>query len=211
MNPIPENDAASVAQATQRRQPAPQPENKASDPRNAALEKARSIINQSTTAPTLEQPQNKAPQSNASAKKNSNDSASSRPALKADDNALHWERIVDQLRITGLPMQLALHCCLNGHDDQQMRLTLAKSNEHLLSEARLTALQKALQEQMQKAFKVSIDVAATNGLTPAALNAQRQAEKQQRAEAEIYNDQTVKALINAFGAKVNPNSITPVD
>jgi hypothetical protein len=72
-------------------------------------------------------------------------------------------------------------------------------------------LQQALQACLDLAIKLTIEVVPTTGTTPAEIKTQHAAEKQQDAERSIYNDQTVKALINTFDAQVAPDSIAPID
>lgn len=121
-----------------------------------------------------------------------------------------WEEIVTQLNIAGLTQQLALNCAIKNQNNNALQLELAQSQQHLLSDSRLISLQTALHKILGEQVKVSIDLVSSTRSTPAELQAQHAAEKQQNAVDEIYSDQTVKTLINTFDAKVNPDSITPV-
>jgi DNA polymerase-3 subunit gamma/tau len=90
-------------------------------------------------------------------------------------------------------------------------LELAESRRQLLNPSRQAALLQALQACLDPGVKLTINVVATSGVTPAEIKSQRAAEKQHDAEQSIYNDQTVKTLINTFDAQVAPDSIAPID
>ncbi|WP_455203794.1 DNA polymerase III subunit gamma/tau [Kaarinaea lacus] len=124
---------------------------------------------------------------------------------------LRWEQLATELKLSGLSQQLALHCGVKSQSEQELKLLLAETHQHLLNPTRLASLEQAVAKALGDGVKVSVEVVTDEIVTPAALKQQRAAEKQQHAVDEIYNDQTVKSIINAFDAKVNPESITPVE
>ncbi len=126
-------------------------------------------------------------------------------------DALQWLELVERLDIAGITQQLALNCALIQQTAKSISLELTESRQQLLSPSRQAALQQALQACLDPGIKLTIDVVASSGITPAEIKKQRAVEKQQDAEQSIYNDQTVKTLINTFDAQVAPDSIAPID
>ena len=131
--------------------------------------------------------------------------------LGVSDESLKWHQLVERLNVAGITRQLALNCSLKQHSAERIELQIAESRQQLLNATRQGALQQALQDCLGANVKLSIDVVPATDTTPAEIKTQRAAEKQHDAEQSIYNDQTVKTLINTFDAQVAPGSIVPVD
>jgi DNA polymerase-3 subunit gamma/tau len=137
--------------------------------------------------------------------------ASATMAKPISQESQQWHQLVERLNIAGITQQLALNCALKQQTAQQIHLELAESRRQLLNPSRHAALEQALQACLDPDLKLSIDVVESTEMTPAEIKSQRAAEKQQDAEQSIYNDQTVKTLINTFDAQVAPDSIAPID
>ena len=90
-------------------------------------------------------------------------------------------------------------------------MQLAKTQQHLLNDSRLKTLQNAVNNVLGRSVKISVDLCEHTTQTPAALQQQRSAERQQHAEQEIYNDNGIKSIIDTFDAEINPQSIAPID
>ena len=133
------------------------------------------------------------------------------PNTPVPGEALTWEQLVDRLDLGGITQQLALNCSLKQQTNDAMHLEIVESRKQLYSPSRLDALQAAVRSCLGTDIKVTIDVAATVGITPAEIKSQRAVQKQQQAEQSIYNDQAIKTLINTFDAQIAPDSIAPVD
>jgi DNA polymerase-3 subunit gamma/tau len=138
-------------------------------------------------------------------------SISAKTTNAVSPEALQWHQLVERLNVAGITQQLALNCSLKQQTTERISLELTESRRQLLNPSRQAALQQALQACLDPDIKLTIDVVATTGVTPAEIKSQRAAEKQQDAEQSIYNDQTVKTLINTFDAQVAPDSIAPTD
>jgi len=160
---------------------------------------AKALLQEKTANAPQQPPQNTAQQSSTSA------------TTAISDTAQQWHQLVEQLNVAGITQQLALNCSLKQQTAELIRLELNESRRQLLNTSRLEALQQALQNYLGSGVRLSIDVVANTGMTPAEIKSQRAAEKQQDAEQSIYNDQTVKTLINTFDAQVAPDSIAPID
>jgi DNA polymerase-3 subunit gamma/tau len=160
-------------------------------------------VSNKTQRPAVAEPESPPPNNPAAATPKSTNPASSA--------ALQWHQLVEQLNVAGITQQLALNCTLKQQTGDTVILLLAESRRQLLNPSRQTALQKALQDSLGSDIKLTIEVVAATENTPADIKAQHAVEKQQDAEQSIYNDQTVKTLINTFDAQVAPGSIAPID
>lgn len=174
-----------------------------------AASKAKALLRASVTADTTTaKQQNQEP---AAAAEQSPPAAEIQTKAASSPDALRWEQLVKQIKVAGITQQLALNCYLQHHTADGIVLQLAESRRQLLNPGRQAALQKALQDCLGADLTLTIEVVSSTGPTPAEIKAQRTAEKQQDAEQSIYNDQTVKTLINTFDAQVAPDSIAPID
>jgi DNA polymerase-3 subunit gamma/tau len=72
-------------------------------------------------------------------------------------------------------------------------------------------LGKALGDYLGEAVRLQIDVGEAAGETPADLRAKAAEERQRAAEAAIESDPNISAMQEAFGARVIPDSVRPVD
>jgi DNA polymerase-3 subunit gamma/tau len=142
---------------------------------------------------------------------NATKTAEAVPSDAVAPKALQWHQLVERLNVAGITQQLALNCSLKQQTAEHISLELAESRRQLLNPSRQAALLQALQACLDPGVKLTINVVATSGVTPAEIKSQRAAEKQHDAEQSIYNDQTVKTLINTFDAQVAPDSIAPID
>ena len=216
--PVANKSSAAAAKAAIRKS-AP----KATITQNTANETAAAKIIERPSVSQQAASQAKAPLNNAGAHASQENSAdvAAKPAQSAtpptstakafSTAASQWHELVEQLNVAGITQQLALNCSLKQQTPERIRLELAESRRQLLNPSRQAALQQALQACFDPGILLTIDVVATTGVTPAEIKSQRAADKQQDAEQSIYNDQTVKTLINTFDAQVAPDSIAPID
>ncbi|HEY4039548.1 MAG TPA: DNA polymerase III subunit gamma/tau C-terminal domain-containing protein, partial [Burkholderiaceae bacterium] len=129
-----------------------------------------------------------------------------RPGAK--EGEIPWPDLVQQLKLAGMPRELALRSELIAREGDHFKLrvpvkTLLESG----AEARLRA---ALTEYFGRPIRISAEIGATRGPTAAGLNEEARAQRQRRAEESIYSDPFVRELIENFGASVDPTSIKPI-
>jgi DNA polymerase-3 subunit gamma/tau len=70
-------------------------------------------------------------------------------------------------------------------------------------------LQQALAATLGRPVKLVIRVARSEVETPASLRQRRQQEKLAEAEKAIAEDETVRALMETFDARIVPGSVKP--
>jgi DNA polymerase-3 subunit gamma/tau len=125
-----------------------------------------------------------------------------------DPNA--WAAIVERLGLMGMARVLAERCELARFDAERIELRLPKAHERLLEKAYEERLKAALKKEFGETLRISISVGEANGSSPSAL-AERERERQHaKAIAEIEQDPFVRHLVENFDARVNENSIKPL-
>ena len=106
--------------------------------------------------------------------------------------------------------ELANNCALQEVTESAVRLSLDPSHSHLKNEGRVRQIEAALCAFYGR--KVRLTVTAEAGLateTPARQRAREQNERQAQAVESIEQDETVRALQDAFGATINYDTIRP--
>ncbi|MFC5302525.1 DNA polymerase III subunit gamma/tau [Azospira restricta] len=129
------------------------------------------------------------------------------PTAAGDDD---WHRLLPELKLSGMARELAQHCELRTVDATQVSLRLAPVHRHLQMKPAQDKLQQALSEHFGRPLVVRIELADTEGATPAA-NAQRaREERQEKAVAAIEQDGFVREVIEMFDAQLIESSIKPI-
>jgi len=130
--------------------------------------------------------------------------ASPAPASGAES----WPSLVKTLPLTGMTRQMALNCSLIERQGESFALQLQPSHEHFLSPERREKLRSTLEEYIGRPVRLSIEVGSA-GVTPAQMEAERNAERQQAAEESVRNDPTVQGIIERFDGEIVPDSVRP--
>ncbi|MBL8200659.1 MAG: DNA polymerase III subunit gamma/tau [Chromatiales bacterium] len=118
-----------------------------------------------------------------------------------------WPAFVQTLRLDGAARQLAAHCALAAQSPFEIRLTLAKRNEHLLTDNLRNRLVAGVQERLGSAVKVQVAIADAARDTPAARQAETDEDELRQARERIAADSNVQQMAELFGAEVIPESI----
>jgi len=161
-----------------------------------------------------EMPATKAPASVAQAAarkppKQSPVRAESRPVPPENSD---WSAIVGALSIKGMAREMALNCVFHGIEGDVVKLSLDPAHAHLLGKTRVQQLETALCDYYRRTVQVTIDKEEPlESETPAGRKIREQDERQQRAEQSVAEDDNIRAMQDAFGATVKPDSIRPRD
>lgn len=123
----------------------------------------------------------------------------------------HWHQVVDQLSLGGIAKQLANNCVYDYWDGVTLSLKLDQAHQHMLVGSTEQRLHAALQAYLGRELKLKIAPETVQAATPAKIQAQVVADRQQAAEVAILEDPMVLALEARFGAAVIPGSVRPVD
>ena len=120
-----------------------------------------------------------------------------------------WPEIVAALPVGGMARELAHHSALVSREPGEVVLALDPAHAHLNTAAFAERLRAALGQYYGEAVKLRIETGADDAQTPAALAAQRQAERLDQARDAIDSDPFVNALRDTFDARVDEASIRP--
>jgi len=130
---------------------------------------------------------------------------------KAHNGEQDWAAIVESLELVGVLKQLAMHCVVKHKDNDTMQLALEPANEYLYTKERQERLQEALSEVFSKPVRLSIELEKSQLETPAEQNVRKEQARQDAAKQAIKTDSNVQNIIETFSARVDENSIQPVD
>jgi len=122
-----------------------------------------------------------------------------------------WGDIVQALALKGMAAQLAMNSQLMEKTEKLLRLQLDDAHSHLANDTTRVRLEKALQEYFGKSLKLIIEAGTHEDVTPAVQQQHERDERQRAAEDEINNDENVKKLQQAFNARVQNDTIQPID
>ncbi|MDD1632301.1 MAG: DNA polymerase III subunit gamma/tau, partial [Methylococcaceae bacterium] len=122
-----------------------------------------------------------------------------------------WAGIVATLNLRGIAQQLAANCSLQKREDDAIYLMLDAAHSQLHSKQQEERLQQALQEHFGTPLRLVLQVGAPENETPAQRQAREAAERQQAAQQAIEQDPGVRALQDAFNARIQPDTVRPVD
>jgi DNA polymerase-3 subunit gamma/tau len=103
--------------------------------------------------------------------------------------------------------QLAALCELTQHGPACLRLRLPEDKKSLVDSLG-DKLRAAIRERLGESFRVEFEFGATLGTAPAEVVAKQKAERQSQAEAAIYGDPFVQAMMRDFDATVT--NIKPI-
>lgn len=122
-----------------------------------------------------------------------------------------WPDIVAALQLRGIAQQLAANCSLVTRDAASILLALDSAHAQLYSKPQEARLQQALQQHFNAPLRLSIQIGMLPTETPAQRRTRETAERQQAAQQAIEQDPGVRALQEAFNARIQPDTVRPVD
>ena len=125
------------------------------------------------------------------------------------EHSADWAGFVQALSLDGAARQLAMHTECASVTPFALRLTIDRSNAHLVTDQLRSRLAAAVQARLGDGVKVQIDVQEKTRDTVAARQEQRQGDAQRRAREAIESDPNVRDLAAVFGAEIVQDSIKP--
>ncbi|MCF6281654.1 MAG: DNA polymerase III subunit gamma/tau [Candidatus Polarisedimenticolaceae bacterium] len=141
-------------------------------------------------------------------------SAVNEPAAAMDKDNFDWTAVVTRLNLQGITGQLASHCLFESWDGKTLKLRLDPTAQSMHISSTEERLLQALKPVLGADMRLDVMVGAaisSQAETPAKIQARTKAERQQQAEQSFAEDPMTQALEQSFGARVVPNSVTPVD
>jgi DNA polymerase-3 subunit gamma/tau len=122
-----------------------------------------------------------------------------------------WADIVERLPASGLAKELLNNTALERIDDYGITLVLDEACAKLLSKERETTLKQVLENHFGRALQLTVRTGVPPTPTPSQQKMRKRSEAQQAAITAIDSDPNVRALREQFSARVNPDSVRPVD
>ena len=123
----------------------------------------------------------------------------------------NWTTIVSHLNLSGMTLALANNCSLEKIDDNSVHLLLDPRHSALHNPRNDERLTEALQQYFNKPMKLILRLGTPNSTTPAQQQHSAQLAKQEAAKTAIENDPGVQSLLKTFDAKIQPDSIRPLE
>jgi DNA polymerase-3 subunit gamma/tau len=123
---------------------------------------------------------------------------------------VNWLDLVPMLGLDPITLQLANNAALVRLDESECELLLAKGHV-LLNEKAEHRLQTALSNHFNKKLHLIFRQNEDYVATPNAIQDEKQAARQEKAEQSAMNNKTVNKIIELFDAKIIKGSIKPID
>jgi DNA polymerase III subunit gamma/tau len=124
---------------------------------------------------------------------------------------LHWPTIIKQLNLTGLTYALAQQCTLQLYQDNHISLCVDPRQTTLRSVKQEAKLRQALSDYFGKPTTLEISLGDMDLLTPARLQQQQKSQRLEQTTEALQNDPTIQAIMQAFDAKLQPESVQLLD
>ena len=138
--------------------------------------------------------------------------ARSAPAAKPGPANAEWSAIVASLNLQGPASQLAAHCVLAGRESGKIYLTLDRDGDAFHRPALEAKLAQALSDYFGEPVKLEISLQErTVTDTPARQLKAAADDRLQGARRSIDEDPNIRAMRDAFGATVQPDSVRPIE
>jgi DNA polymerase-3 subunit gamma/tau len=126
-------------------------------------------------------------------------------------SAEQWLDVIEQAGLRGPVRELAAHAAFVDYQPPLLQLTLPQGMDYLHSDAMLDSLSAALAPALGQRPQIRFQIGAA---APSdTLHQRRAREREQRqsdAESGFMADPAVQHLVNAYGARVLPDSIRPL-
>lgn len=130
----------------------------------------------------------------------------------AHSAGLDWNRVVQELDISGLTKQLAANCILKEQTADGLKLELHIAHSKLLTDNSRERLQQALQTYLKQPLRVQIEIGREPQAESPAQSQQRQRqERQTAAQQTVAKDARLQSLVDTFNAKIDTDSVQPLD
>jgi len=122
-----------------------------------------------------------------------------------------WPDFMTGLSLDGAARQLAAHTSLETYTPFEIRLSVEKRNEHLLTDKLKNRMTVAVQQRIGSGIAVCFVVTDKTLETAAARAADDSEQALRDAREAIETDPDVRQLVDVLGGEVVPNSIQPIN
>ena len=129
--------------------------------------------------------------------------------IASPEDLQDWPGFVAGLALDGAARQLAENSGMESSSPFDLRLSLERRNEHLLTDKLKNRLVDAVQARIGSRVNVHFRLTDEVGDTAAAKMADQAKKKLRQAHEIIDNDQEIKDLVDMFGGEVVADSVQP--
>lgn len=129
------------------------------------------------------------------------------PATKLVNEISDWEQLINQLKLTGLTLEIAKYCALKELTNDAIHLSIENGHSNLLNKNQEERLASALSTHFGKPIRLVIT--ATQDPVPSIVAKTRETQRleQERAIQDLSKDANVQAILQTFDAKLQPDLI----
>ena len=127
------------------------------------------------------------------------------PPLPLSD--FDWKTLVPTLAVSAMSRELALNCECLGFDGEELRLRTAPQHQALSRGRPLERLTSAVKQAIGRAVKITVEVSADVGETPATATDRAHQQRLREANDALAADQGVQAIVEAFNGRIEEGSI----
>ena len=122
-----------------------------------------------------------------------------------------WAEVVENIPVSGMPLQLARNCILHSASKDELHLHLDPEYETLAAPRWKERLCEKISVYAQGRVKLKVTIAsATPDNTPAGVAKKAEQDRLEAARDSIAQDPVVADIVATFDAKVSTGSIKPV-
>lgn len=139
---------------------------------------------------------------------------SGKPSAKTGgrwNDELNWPDIVQSLGLKGVLKQFADNCVMQGRNGNTIEFNLDPLGQPLMTDQTKPRLAKALSDYFGEDLKISVNLADAAVDTVFRQNNSAEKKRLEAARRAMEEDPQVKALQEQFGAKLDPDSIKPMN
>jgi len=133
------------------------------------------------------------------------------PPASVDWKPDQWLSIVDELPVSGMPLQLARNCVLVSTSGDTVHLQLDPEYESLTAPRWKERLRQKMSVYANGEVQLKVEVPKTlEGSTPAMAAKQAEQAKLEQARSAIADDPVVQEICKQFDGTVSTGSIKPI-
>ena len=121
-----------------------------------------------------------------------------------------WHRVYDTLELAGPVRELARNLHLDSCSGGRWRFLIAEDLKYLGSDTLVQQLQSAMRAQLGQSVEVAVRPVPQVVASPAAASEAMNLRQKSDAELAIDQDPTIRALKEHFGARIDEDSIQPL-
>jgi DNA polymerase-3 subunit gamma/tau len=123
----------------------------------------------------------------------------------------HWLALFRALNLSGVTRSVVSNTIVSAVEGDTLRFVLDQQQAGLYNEVHRQRLETALSEYFARKVSVSVEEGELNRESPARHQLRCKAERQQAAIEELQQDPNVKMLVKEFDARLDIDSVTPLE